>query len=531
MKNKPYPYYDTPELNSFDELLDYCAKEFKNNKAFFWKEKKTEASVTYLEVKQDVDALSLYLFEKGITDKHIAILGENSYNWIRSYFAIVKAGNVTVPLDRELSSKELQTVTEKGDCTYLLYSEDYREIAEEISGVEKISMKEIDGFVKEGKALISNGKTQNLKTDETALCSIIFTSGTTGVPKGVMLSQKNYMRDCVITCQNLDAPANTVLLLPLNHAYGFLGGVLFEMIKGGHIFINKSLRTLLKDVQETKPKHLLAVPLVAESFYKGVWAKAREGGKEKSLKMLVKISNALLKVGIDLRRKLFKTVIDSFGGELEMIICGGAPLDEKVVKGMSEMGIRIINGYGISECSPVVSTVRNKHFSLSSVGIPQPGVEVKIVDGEVWVKGDIVSSGYYKEPELTAEVFVDGWFNTGDIGCLDEDGLLYITGRTKNLIILSNGKNVSAEELEKVIYQLDYVAEVVVFAKDDKICAEAFLDSASGKTEEDLKKDILEINRSLASYKNIGTVLVRDSEFPKTSTKKIKRNTETNKDA
>ena len=306
-----------------------------------------------------------------------------------------------------------------------------------------------------------------------------------------------------------------------------MAGVLCQVYAGYKTYINNNLRTVLKDINTLKPKHISVVPLFADTFYKGIWKNAKKTGKDKILKVMLKVSNALRKVGIDLRRVLFKSVIDAFGGNLEMLIVGGAPLDLKIAKGFEDLGITVIGGYGITECSPIISTDRNKDYKFGSAGLPIPGVGVKVDnpdekgEGEILVKGPIVMLGYYNNPEATAEVFDGDWFRTGDIGKIDDEGFIFITGRKKNIIITPNGKNVYPEEIEAVIQKVEGVGEVVVFGDDDVICAEIYTELVDEKDR--IKADVQALNKDLPSYKQIQKVIFRDTEFEKTTTKKIKR--------
>lgn len=284
----------------------------------------------------------------------------------------------------------------------------------------------------------------------------------------------------------------------------------------------------MHDISEAKPGHLSIVPLFLEKFYKSIWKTAEKQGKAKQLKKAIAVSNALRKVGIDMRKTIFKQVLSAFGGNLEMLICGGAPLDEKLVNGFDNFGITVINGYGITECSPIVAITRDCWIKLGSVGLPIPTVHIKIEnpdengEGEILVKGDIVMMGYYKNPEMTAETMENGWFKTGDIGSVDEDGFVYVTGRKKNLILLDNGKNVYPEELEAVIGRIENVDEVIVYDENSLITAEIYTENPDAK--EQIKKDIQKFNKSIAGYKQIRKIKFRSVEFEKTTTKKIKRN-------
>lgn len=299
----------------------------------------------------------------------------------------------------------------------------------------------------------------------------------------------------------------------------------------GHtVFINSGLKTVLPDIQEAKPGHISVVPLYVENFYKKIWQGIEKQGKTKLVKTMISISNTLRKVGIDLRRVFFKSIINNFGGNLEMLISGGAPISDQIMKGFDDIGVTIINGYGITECSPIVALNRNNNIRYGTVGNPVPTTRVKIVnpdengEGEIWVKGDIVMMGYYKKPEATDRVLKDGWFNTEDIGKF-ENNFLSITGRKKNLIILDNGKNVYPEEIETLISFIDEVTEVVVYQENNMIVAEVYSDAEGDQTEirTKIEKEIKDVNTQLAVYKRVNKIKFRDEEFIKTTTKKIKR--------
>jgi long-chain acyl-CoA synthetase len=267
------------------------------------------------------------------------------------------------------------------------------------------------------------------------------------------------------------------------------------------------------------------VPLIVETLHKNIWLTAKKQGKDKALRCLIRISDLLRRVKIDLRKVLFKSVISAFGGNLDQIICGGAPLNPELVKSFDSLGITLLNGYGITECSPIVAVNRNQFNVVGSVGLPLCCNEVKISeDGEILVKGENVMVGYYHNEAENQTVFVDGWFRTGDLGRIDEHGALHITGRIKNLIILSNGENISAESIEQLVCTIPYVKEVIAYGEDDVIVAEVFLDEEVTDAKERIHGDINTLNQKLPYVKNIGKVVIRDTEFPKTTTKKIKRN-------
>lgn len=520
-KNKKYPYYKVPEVQHMKELVDFCADTYDNKTAIWYRKKGEIISISFEQLKKDVDAFGTYLYSIGMHDKHIAILGENSYEWIVAYFAVVNGGNIVVPLDKENDAESLKSLAYKADVDLIIHSSSFKEEAEG-TGVKLLSMKSVSEYIAEGHKHISNGDVSflNYEIDPYKMCSIVFTSGTTGSPKGVMLSHHSLVRDAIRSAQNLYAPEGTVAILPLYHAFGWMACVLDQLILGHGVYVCTSLKRVMDDIRFASPRHISIVPLLVKAIYNGIWENARSNGKEKQLIISIKISNFLRKIGIDLRRAFFKQVYEGFGGKLEMIISGGSAIEEKYITGFDDLGIKLTNGYGITELSPIVATMRNKHFSIGSVGCVNPGIECRIANGEIQLKGETLFLGYYKDDIATDEAFDNGWFKTGDLGYQDKDGLLYITGREKNLIILSNGKNVSPEELESKLHdEIPEIKEVLVYGENDQLTAEIYTESDRNA----IQQKILTMNRSLPPYKEITQVKFRDNEFDKTTTKKIMR--------
>lgn len=525
MKNKKYPLYNVPEFINLKDFVNYCGTEFAEKTAFRYLKKKTEVAKSYKMFKEDVEALGTYFILKGYNRTHIAVIGENSYEWIVTYFAVVNSNNVIVPLDKEASVDDLKYLVEKSDTSVIVHSDDYLEEAEATGCSTLINMKDLSSVIDEGKALIANGDKayENTVIDENAMCTLVYTSGTTSEPKGVMLSHLNIVFDTVTTSKSVLIPDSALVMLPIHHTYGFVASITIPMLVGSSIFINSSMRNLMSDINYAKPKYIACVPMVSEAFYKKVQENLKSTGKDELIKKLIKVSRALLKCGIDVRRKLFKKIIDAFGGNLEILVIGGAPINENCVIGFHDFGVNVLCGYGITECSPIVSTMRNEHYEPKSVGVVHPGVEVRIQDGEVQVKGNIVFSGYYKNEEATYEAFDGEWFKTGDLGAYEND-MLYINGRIKNLIVLPNGKNVSPEELEqKIMDSISEINEVIVYERDGLITAELYCAEADDSKKSNVEKKVFEFNKTLPTYKQIGNVIFRDTEFPKTTTKKIKR--------
>lgn len=537
MKNQNYPLYEVEPVNDLKELVDLAAEKYGDHPAFTFERDKEIVHISYRQFKSDVDALGTALFNMGIKDAKVAVIGENSYEWILTYFAVVNSGNVIVPLDRELPPEDIEYLLTDSDANILVFSSNYADVADYMKNRgmmmrHYINMNTILSLLEKGNSLLRNGEKSivDYKINDMALAAILYTSGTTGMAKGVMLSHQGIVNNAIDCSRNNELLCSNLQVLPLHHSFGFIS-ICVMLIQKTETCINSSLKNVLADLDKFKPINIVLVPLFVETFYKKIWDTAKKQQKDKQLRMLIKISNAMLKTGIDMRRQLFKSVLRSFGGNLRFIVCGGAPLDEKYVMGFRDFGIYIMNGYGITECSPIVSANRNYYYRDGSVGLIIPGVDVKIMEpdesghGEICVNGDIVMLGYFKNEQATREAFDDEWFKTGDIGYLDDDGFLFISGRKKNVIILSNGKNVYPEELEfALLNQIPYIKETVVYAESNLIVAEVFLD-----TENDsdcvsrLDGDILQFNKTQAPYKNISRTVIRETEFPKTTTQKIKR--------
>lgn len=510
-----YPFNSHPNLTTFKQLIDINALHYPQTAAFQFQRNKQIIAVTYQELRENIRALCGYFCQQGLHRSTIAVLGENSYEWILTYFAAVMSDNIIVPIDKELSNNDIAHLLEVSHAELLVYSDSYADIADAM--VQGSHIKAILPM-KDIPSILRIPAKNEIITKETDLCAIIFTSGTTGTPKGVMLSQRNLMTDAVGACQNVYIAGPSLLTLPLHHTFAFTAGVLSMLVYHVPIFINKSLRTFQADMKSFRPQNMFLVPLYVETMHNNIWKAAKEQGKDKLLKRMITLSNFTRKFGLDLRRMIFKSVLDNFGGNLTLIVSGGAAIRQEYIDGMDDIGILVLNGYGITECAPVVAVNRNKSYKADSIGLPLPCNEVRIEDGELCVKGENVMLGYYEDPDATQAAIIDGWFKTGDLGYVDADGFLYVTGRKKNLIILSNGKNVSPEELEEKILGIQHVEEVVVYAKDNIITAEIFSENPDS-----IQEAITELNKNLPPYKRIQRVAFRDTPFEKTTTKKIKR--------
>ena len=541
MKNKQYPFYNVPNVLNFREYLSHCEKDYNNNIAFSFHRNKALIKKSYIDFSNEVKALASELIVRGYNKRTVAVMGENSYEWILTYFGVVTSGNIIVPIDKELSVEAVKGILKETKATAFFCSETYDDYALE---VKKTAPNISVMFLKKDvAALLDSGKKHSDNTfasveiEPDDLAAIIYTSGTTGIPKGVMLTHRNICSNYYGGRQNLKVRGKSILVLPLHHTYAFTGAILCVMGCGTEIYINSSLKNIINDMNEIKPHIITLVPVMLEMFHKKIWETAQDSGKNKILKKMITISNLLLCLGIDLRRKIFKSVLNGFGGNLEIIICGGAPLDEKYVRDFRAFGIQIIQGYGITECSPMLAVMRNYYFKDDSVGLMLPNMDIKInkfensVEGEILAKGDSVMKGYFNNPELTAKAFdEEGYFKTGDIGYVDNDGFVYVTGRMKNMIVLANGKNVYPEELEFELLKNKAIKEILVYDKDNEIVGEIYPDSQklAELSIEDAQKYfeeyVAEFNKTQPMYKNINKVVLRNTEFSKTTSMKIKRN-------
>lgn len=516
--NKPYAYYEHKKLNNFKELLILNLENKKDEVAFIFNNaKKEEIKKTYNDFYNDVTLMSNYL-SNNYKNKHIALIGENSYNYLVLFFSIIISKNVAVLIDKDLSKEKIQELLKKSDSKVLFYSKNYCDL----DGLEK---KYKSYFIEDIENIIKTSKDLSFKDNKAKNeCRVIFfTSGTTGANKGVMLSEKNILSD-IYGASSLFKPDGLVFsCLPFHHAFGLITSILKPFYYGVPVFLNHSLKYLPNELKVSAPNTMFVVPVFIENFYKQIWKNARLTKKDYMLKTMIKLSNSLLKVGIDLRSYLFKSITKNFGGNLKYIICGGAFLDKKYVKWFRSIGIEILNGYGITECSPVLAVNRNDYYKDGSVGQVVRGATIKIENNEILVKGDIVMLGYYKDEQATKEVMEKGYFNTGDFGYLDEEGFLYITGRKKNLIILSNGENISPEVIEEKLSKDKGVCEVIVYEKDNKLIASIYpAEEYFGNTSY-FNGLIYKYNSKVPKNHQISSVTLRTEEFPKNNNRKILR--------
>lgn len=530
---------NVPDLKTVKEIILYGVEKGKDKRQFIFHDKRrTEHTKTFNEGWKDVSRIAQYIYDSGMTGgKKIAILSENSYEWIVAYYATMVSANISVPLDSKLSADDLAKQLIDCKCDAVFYETDFADVVEAIYSfegmhkMEEFNLDEFEKYYKLGEESFKAGNKQALdaevKPDD--LACIVYTSGTTGRSKGVMLSHKNLASDAVASCRVMHG-RHAIGFLPLNHTYSWVSALFSGYILSEYGYICRSVKNIASDLKTYEPYNFAGVPLVVETIYDRIWKTAKKTGKEEMLLKGLKISKFLMKFGIDVRKKLFKSIYESLGQNLNMIVCGGAALDPKHEQFFYDIGILIVNGYGTTECSPAVTCNRLDNFKFGSVGLPLPCCEVRINEpdergvGEIYVKGDNVMVGYYNDPEATASVFDGDWFKTGDYGRMDEDGFLYYIGRKKNIIVTKGGKNISPEELEDKLVRFDYVKEVLVYDENGVIVGEFYLNKDEFPDAEALlKADLKEFNKKMPSFKKIGKTKIRDTEFEKTTSLKIRR--------
>lgn len=499
-------------ISNMKEIIDYAASTYQDADAMKYKVKKEIVTKTYQDIKRDSEAFSRTLDKLGVLGKHVAVIGRTSYPWVISYFGTVNSGSVIVPIDVQLPVGDVCELLDRADVETLVFDECRQDVAEEAKkccqGVKHyISMQAEDTtqeIISFEQSIRENAGEFICNIDNDKLCAILFTSGTTGKSKGVMLSHRNLSDNATCLDMKIEKGTVSMTLLPIHHAYCFTMDILKAIYIGMVICVNDSIMHVQKNMKLFKPEIVLLVPMVIESVY----AKLKDASGLLPKKMVAK---------------------GAFGGSLKTICSGGAFLNPALVGAFKEYGITILQGYGMTECSPVISTNLEWDSREGSVGKLLPNCEAKVVDEEIWVKGSSVMLGYYKMPKETDQTLVDGWLRTGDLGYVDEDGFVYLTGRKKNLIILNNGENVSPEELENEIGKADLVKEIIVREAENKIQAEIFPDYEFAKKkrirsiEEKLQEIIDAYNKTQPVYRQIHDLVIRETEFEKTPSQKIKR--------
>ncbi len=554
---KKYMLHEKQDFSDIRDLVERAATMYPENVAYSFRINPHDKEIvkkTFTELRDEVRALSSEFLARGLAGKHCAVIGKFSYSWVRMYFSLLSIGAIIVPLDRDWLAADLAETAKRAEVEYLFIDGELSEkaaVIEEACGTKfTVYMSGENGETLE--SLIPGGKEKfdknpdayfNAPIDADAMALLVFTSGTTGKGKGVMLNQTSVISDLSSVIPYIDFGKKTVGVLPPHHTFGSSVMLVGHMMIGTEIYISAGLKYVVKEFKEQKPEHLVLVPLYLETFYRRMQAAIKDQGKEKLVRRMMKIANFLRKFGIDLRKKLFKSLREALGGEIKMVISGGAPINADIIYFFESLGISTLNGYGITECAPIIAVNYTKHVVHGTVGDVLDIDTVKIAEpnelgeGEICVKGSNVMLGYYKDEDATRDAFDDeGYFRTGDYGKFTEEGTLAITGRKKNLIILSNGKNVYPEEIENEFISVPGVIDIIVYEGQSKrglehnaIVAEIypdkdFLDKNSIEDKKKyFQKFVDDYNRSAVPYKKIGVLRIRDEEFPKNTLRKILR--------
>ncbi len=559
------PIYNCMEFTDLKDMLKKSGEKYGDRPAYMYKteEKGIFKEITHKEFREDINGLGTKLIQMGLKDKKIAIISENRYEWEVAYLSIVTGTGIVVPLDKSLPENEIESLVLRSEVEAIFYSKKYEKIMSKMKEQKNtkieyfISMdleKAENGIyaerelIEQGKELISEGNREFLdaKIDADKMSIMLFTSGTTAMSKAVMLSHKNICANLmdIASVIKIDEKDRFLSFLPLHHTFECTVGFLYPVSKGSAIVFCDGIRHIAENVNEYKITAMISVPILFESIYKRVMKGIEKKGQLQKVEKGIKISQFLLKFGIDIRRKIFKEIHDNFGGELRLMVAGGAALDPEAEKGFNELGFLMYQGYGLTESSPVIATEDDKYRKIGSIGKALPSLEVKIKEpneegiGELLAKGPSIMLGYYKNEEATQETIQDNWLYTGDLARIDDEGYIFISGRKKFVIVLKNGKNIYPEEIENLINKIEGVKESFVYGKpeddgDYKICAKIVYDETVAQSvfgSNDKKEiqnkiwaEVKKMNKTMPAYKYVREITITDKELIKTTTQKIKR--------
>lgn len=566
--------YEVRDVENLRELIDGSVERFSQRPAFMVKDKTKGkfVSISYKKMQEDIRSLGTSLINLGLRGRKIAVIGENSYYWAISYFAIANGVGVVVPIDRELKEKEVANLLKRAEVSAVIYSKKMKKVMDEVLEDRELRKTltypiqmdlsdDEDGrislrrLLSHGMDLLDNGdrKYLDVEVDSDALAVLLFTSGTTGLAKGVMLSHRNIVSNTVNMSKYVKIIDGGVGLsvLPMHHTYEMTCHVITGLYQGMSIAICEGLKYIQKNLVEAQVNVMLAVPLIFEMMHKKILSKAKESGKDKTLRRMMNISRKFKFYNKgNITRRLFSNVHNVTGGKISQFIAGGAAINPQVIEDYEAMGFPIFQGYGMTECSPIIAVNKDRYSKAAAAGLPLPGTEVKIYNpdekgiGEIICRGPSVMLGYYRDDDATREALRNGWLHTGDYGYFDQDGFLYVSGRKKSVIITKNGKNIFPEEVEFYLTESEYIEEALVHGidglrNDDVIIkAEIFpnyplFENENPEVSEDYIEEkigeiIEKINDTVPKYKRIKRYYIRKTEFEKTTTKKIKRYLDTN---
>lgn len=570
MKKDKRKLYDSEKMADFRQLVNRYKTLYADKTAFEFKENphaKEHIKISYKQFAKDIESLGTALLNLDLRGKKVGIIAPNRYEWCVSYLAVTTSDMVVVPLDKSLPNNEIEDLVKRSKIDAIIFDKKYSEIFSKIQKEQSSDLKHFicmdentdftsySHLLNQGKSLITNGDTsyKNIEIDNKKMSIMLFTSGTTSISKAVALSQSNICEDIYALSQMTDIRKEDVFLsfLPLHHTFESTCTFLYGTSCGITVAFCDGLKYVQKNLSEFHITGFVCVPLMLEIIYKKMKKAIDEQGKTKLVATMSKVCNFLLKFKIDIRRKVFKQILNSLGGKLRVLIAGGAAMSKDAIQGFLDLGINLLQGYGLTETSPVLAGENDKYKRAGSVGFPLPGLDVKIADanrdgiGEILAHGPTVMIGYVDNQEATDEVLKDGWFHTGDLGYFDKDGFLFITGRKKDVIVLKNGKNIFPEELEILINKLPYVSESIVFGKpcddgDYKICAKivynidelkkSFPDASESDYKSLIWNDIKDkVNHTMPAYKYIREIIITDIPLIKTTTQKVKRHEEIKK--
>ena len=525
--NRPYPLYELPKINNLRHMLEMHAEMHPDRISFRFRKGKEIIDKTAVAFLEDVNAAGTWLFHHHIRDTHIALIDSNSYPWLVMYFAVILSGNVVVPIDKDLNQEELVRLVQHSESTHIFTSKKLSAgLTQMLPEVSVLLFSDLDSVIEAGGAWLREGERafEEYPQDPEKLAMIVYTSGTTGASRGVMLNQANLVADINSGCHFFNPEGQALSVLPFHHTFGLVVSLLMFMCWESPVFINTGTRYLMADFKEAKPVTTMLVPLHIQTFHKMIMENAKKSGKYNKLRAAMKLSLSLYAVGIDVRCSLMKEIREAFGGDLRYIFVGGAALDPYYESEFRAWGIELITAYGATECSPGIAANRNFHHRKGSVGRAIECCQLRIAeDGEVLIRGENVMMGYYRDEEGTAEALKDGWYASGDIGYLDDDGFLFLTGRKKNLIILSDGENVSPEKLEAGLGRIEGVAEVMVYEDNGSISVQIFPDDEHMNQQAWFEDKVRAFNETLPPTQRIKTIKLRTTEFPKSTSKKILR--------
>ncbi|GAB1476095.1 hypothetical protein MASR2M70_09270 [Bacillota bacterium] len=567
MNSKKYKdsLYPVRMIKDLRELIYSSTDIFKNKPAFLVKGSHggEYQPVSYDTMLDEMNSLGASLIDRGLGGEKIAIVAENSYEWVLSYLAVCCGVGIFVPIERELTPEDISSLLARSSAKAIIYSDKTEELVEEAirglnTDIKKVSIDSkkheadvisFSQLLKEGRALMQNGdkRYQEAAIDEEAMSLLLFTSGTTGTAKGVMLSHKNLVSNVMNMSKYVNVNGFVGLsVLPMHHTYEMTCHILTSIYQGCTVAVCEGLKYIAKNMAEAKVNVMLGVPLIFETIYKRIERQSEKSGKAKKLKKGIALSKKLHLYNTGVPKKIFKEIHNAVGGNVKLLVSGAAAMDPDIIENFCAMGIPMIQGYGMTECSPIIAVNRDRYSKAASAGTALPNTEIRIFEadengiGEIVCRSDSVMLGYYNDPDETQKVLKDGWLYTGDYGYLDGDGFLYITGRKKNVIVTKNGKNIFPEEVEFHLGKSGYIKESLVYGVDEQcggetavhanivpdyeVIEEEFGSISTHEVRKLIKEAVEQANSRMTQYKRVKRFEIRETEFEKTASKKIKRN-------